>query len=298
MKFGFSVPNNQGVTRVADLVAMACQAEQLGFNSVWVSEHLFHATYVARRLGDRPYHEALTVLTAIACSTDKVRLGTSVLVLPWHHPARLAKTIASLDDLSDGRVDLGVGVAVTEDEFANLGVPFNTRGKQTNDTLAALRALWSEDLPGHNGPFYQFEGLRFEPKPRQNPLPIHVGGNSNAALQRAVTFGQGWHALIQGPDAMAERVRTLKQLMTDAGRRDALHISLRVPVSLPAEPVDKPVGERQTLKGTQAQILETIAAYAGAGVDELILDPTSANAQIVGESLRTLAPLLDLQLIC
>jgi len=126
MRLGFSLPNNQGTERVADLVDLAREAEQLGYHSVWVSEHLWHSSYVARRLGSRPYHEPLTVLTAAAPATSSIRLGTSVLVLPWHHPVRLAKTIASLDDLADGRIDLGVGVAVTEDEFANLGIDFAT----------------------------------------------------------------------------------------------------------------------------------------------------------------------------
>ena len=108
MKIGYSIPNNQGVEDPNDLVALAVKAEQFGFDSVWVAEHLFHSSYVAERLGDKPYHEALTVLTAIACATKTVRLGTSVLVLPWHDPARLAKTVATLDQLSGGRVDLGV----------------------------------------------------------------------------------------------------------------------------------------------------------------------------------------------
>jgi alkanesulfonate monooxygenase SsuD/methylene tetrahydromethanopterin reductase-like flavin-dependent oxidoreductase (luciferase family) len=106
MKLGFSIPNNQGVEQVTDLVELAKNAEDAGYNSVWVSEHLFHSTYVASRLGDRPYHDPLTVLTAAACATSRVRLGTSVLVLPWHHPARLGKAVATLDHLSGGRLDL------------------------------------------------------------------------------------------------------------------------------------------------------------------------------------------------
>ena len=130
MKFGFGIPNNQGVEDPNDLVSLAVAAERLGFHSVWVREHLFHSTYVAERLGDKPYHDALTVLTAIACSTKTVRLGTSVLVLPWHDPARLGKMVATLDQLSRGRVDLGVGVAMTRDEFENLGIDFATRGRR------------------------------------------------------------------------------------------------------------------------------------------------------------------------
>ena len=161
MKLGFSLPNNQGVAHVNDLVTLAIEAESLGYHSVWVSEHLFHATYVANRLGDAPYHEALTILTAVAGSTSKVRLGTSVLVLPWHHPVQLAKRVASLDDYSGGRVSLGVGVAQTEDEFENLGVPFTHRGRIADEMLTAMKILWTEKDPKFNGKYFNFNGLQF-----------------------------------------------------------------------------------------------------------------------------------------
>ena len=167
-----------------DLVDFGVSAERLGYQSVWVSDHLFHAAYVAARLGDRPYHEPMTVLTAIAARTHTVELGTSVLVLPWHHPVRLAKTVASLDNLSNGRVIVGVGVGSTEDEYQALGVPFDRRGQIANEYLAAMRALWTEQVPAYHGEHLSFEGLRFEPKPVQTPHPpIWVGGSSPAAIR-------------------------------------------------------------------------------------------------------------------
>lgn len=200
MKVGFGIPNNQGVEDPNDLVALAVTAERLGYASVWVREHLYHSTYVAERLGDRPYHDALTVLTAIACSTKTVRLGTSVLVLPWHDPARLAKMVATLDHLSRGRVTLGVGVAITEDEFENLGVDFKTRGKRMDEILEALQALWTQDVPEFSGEFYRFGGLKFSPKPLQNPYPpLLIGGSSAAARRRVARFGDGWHTLRRSP---------------------------------------------------------------------------------------------------
>ena len=278
MELGYAVPNNQGVSSVHSLVELAQRAEQLGYRSAWVSEHLFHSTYVAQRLGDKPYHDPLTVLTAIACATQTIRLGTSVLVLPWHHPARLGKTIATLDHLSNGRVDMGVGVAITEDEFENLGIPFHTRGAQTNDRLSALQALWYEDMPTHKGDFYSFSNQRFEPKPLQARLPIHVGGGANAALKRVVQFGQGWHALGKSPAELEASMQQLSQLMAAAGRGvDELHISIRCVVQFVDEQWDKPAEHRRTLKGTEAEIKEVIKAFAQAGVDELVIDPGSAD---------------------
>ena len=294
MKLGYSIPNNQGVALVSDLVDLAVEAEALGFNSVWVSEHLFHSTYVAKRLGDRPYHDPLTVLTAVACYTERVRLGTSVLVLPWHHPARLGKSIATLDQLSKGRVDLGVGVAITEDEFENLGVDFKTRGRRMDDILAALAALWIEDVPEHTGEFYQFSGQRFEPKPAQVPLPIHIGGGSPAALRRVAAHGHGWHALGKSPQELAAELRTIESQMQAAGRADdRLHISIRCVVEFVEEPWDRPLAERRTLKGTEAEIQGILAAYAAAGVDEVVIDANTPDIDLNRAVMQRVMALMD-----
>ena len=280
MQLGYAVPNNHGVLDVHQLVDLAVRAERLGYRSVWVSEHLFHAAYVAKRLGDRPYWDPLTVLTAAAVATQHIRLGTSVLVLPWHHPARLGKTIATLDHLSNGRVDLGVGVAVTEDEFANLGVPFSTRGAQTNDALAALNALWYQDVPEYDGRFFQFSGQRFEPKPKQHPLPIHVGGGVTAALSRVANFGQGWHALGKSPAELAADLKQLATLMAQQGRSmDELHISIRCVVEFLDQPFERPPEDRRTLRGTEEEVRQTIAAFAEAGVHEIVVDAASGDVQ-------------------
>ena len=289
MKLGLALPNNQGVERVMDLVHLAAEAESTGFASVWVSEHLWHAAYVAKRLGSRPYHEPLTVLTAVAMATSRVRLGTSVLIMPWHHPVRLAKTLASLDDLSNGRVDFGVGVAVTEDEFRNLGVPFNTRGRQTDDALAAMRKLWTEDLPDHDGPFYQFEGLRFEPKPRQaGGPPVLIGGGSAAALRRVVALGDGWHALGMSPRTLGEHLANLREGCLAVGRDPAhLRVSTRAVFEVLGKPFDRASEDRPTLRGTEAEIRATLAAFAAAGVDEMVIDPNTADLGRVRAVMQT-----------
>jgi probable F420-dependent oxidoreductase len=269
MEFGISIPNNQGIASVRDLVAVAVDAERLGYGSVWVSEHLYHASYVAARLGDRPYHEALTVLTAAATVTERVRLGTSVLVLPWHHPARLAKQIASLDQLSDGRVVLGVGVAQTPDEFANLGVSYATRGAVTDEAIDAIRALWEQDVPAYHGEHFQFSGLRFSPKPHQARLPILIGGNSPRALRRVREKGDGWHA-------MTLSVNDVRAAIAGAAGKPC---SIRIVLEFTDSAVTRAIDDRRTLKGTPADVIEQIRGYADAGVSELVIDANSSDVE-------------------
>lgn len=267
MKFGISIPNNQGVAAVRGLVDLALDAERLGYDSVWVSEHLFHASYVAERLGDRPYHEALVVLTAIATVTQRVRLGTSVLVLPWHHPARLAKQVATLDQLSGGRVDLGIGVAQTADEFANLGVPYDERGAITDECIDALRCLWQQDVPAFEGRHFRFAGLRAEPKPLQGHVPVLVGGNSRRALRRVREKGDGWHALARSANEMREACAGLP------GKR----CSVRLVTAFAEQAESRAPADRRALKGTPGELRAMVDAYAAAGVEEIVIDVNSPD---------------------
>lgn len=279
MKVGFGIPNNQGVEDPNELVALAVEAERLGYASVWVREHLFHSSYVAERLGDRPYHDALTVLTAIAGATKTVRLGTSVLVLPWHDPPRLGKVVATLDHLSRGRVSLGVGVAVTQDEFENLGVDFATRGKRADEVLGALQALWTQEVPEFAGQFYRYSGLGFSPKPLQQPYPpLLIGGSSPAAKRRVARFGNGWHTLRQSPAQVAEGRGEIAALTAAAGRDPArLQFSLSAPLDFTEKPPSKPVAERTALTGSAADIAETLRAYRQAGLDEVVISLSTAD---------------------
>lgn len=298
MKFGYSIPSNQGFEDVHELVELAAYAEAQGFDSVWASEHLFHSSYIAERLGNRPYFEPLTILTAVASVTTRARLGTSVLVLPWHDPARLAKTVATLDHLSRGRIDLGIGVAITEDEFENLGVDFKSRGRRCDDALAALKTLWTEETPTHSGEFYSYAGLKFSPKPKQSPHPpILVGGGSPAALRRTARFGDGWHALRQTPSQIRAALATLKQ-MTEAQGRDpgALRISISIPVAFDAPASRRAPDDHTALKGKASDLAATIGAYRDAGVDEMVMslgsDAKSAHVEMLERLSQEVRPLV------
>jgi probable F420-dependent oxidoreductase len=281
MELGFCIPNNQGVEKVSDLVSLAREAEQLGFHSVWVSEHLFNTAYVAKRLGSRPYHEALTVLTAITGATRTIKLGTSVLVLPWHHPVRLAKVLASLDQYSEGRVILGVGVGIIRDEYDALGVSFADRGRIANECIAAMHELWTQELPAFTGEYFDFSGQLFSPKPAQkNGVPVWVGGNSEAARRRLVKYGAGWHPLALSPDQLATAMPVLRAELADAGRSEDIPVALRTTLELLDQPWDRPPGQRRTLRGTVNELIEMLRAYKQAGASHVMLDANSPDMSL------------------
>src|SRR5438067_5056823 len=151
MRIGFSLLNNQGIEDVQALVGLAVRAEELGVDSVWVHDHVFNVGHVLERIGDKPYYEPLALLSFVAARTTRVRLGTSVLVLPYHNPIRLAKTAATLDVLSGGRLILGVGVGAIENEMEAMGSPFAERGAFTDEAIAVMRTLWAEEDPRYDG---------------------------------------------------------------------------------------------------------------------------------------------------
>ncbi len=238
MRFGVTLTNNWGVHDVEGLVALGPWLEELGFDSVWVNHHVLNIGYVHDRLGNRPYHDALTVLTWVAARTKTIRLGTSVLVLPYLHPMVLAKTLATLDQLSGGRVIAGIGVGGLEAEHELLNmVPFAERGAYGDEFIAVMRTLWQDAEPSHTGQYFRLEGALASPKPAQNPLPIFIGGNGGPALRRVARFAQGWHPLGMSPQRLAPRLLALEEALAQQGRSRAdCELSLRWDVQADVDP--------------------------------------------------------------
>jgi len=205
-------------------------ADAAGFESVWTGEH------VAMPIRDNPvpappetpFLDSIVSLTRVAALSERLRLGTGILVLPHHNPVVLAKALASLDVVSGGRLIAGFAGGYVEGEFRALGVDFHRRGAITDDSLAAIRALWTEPEPRHAGRFARFEGIRFEPKPVQRPHPpIVIGGQAPAALARAARFGDGWYGFALTVAQCGPIVAELKRLRaTTARAAHPLEISL------------------------------------------------------------------------
>ena len=272
MKIGYSLSNNQGMEDIRGVIDLAVGAEELGFDSVWASEHVFNVSYVYDRIGDKPYYEPLTVLTYVAAVTSTIGLGTSVLVLPYHNPIRLAKVAATLDVLSGGRVMLGVGVGVIEEELEAMGSPFAERGAISDEMIAVMKELWTKDDPSFLGKYHSFSGMKFTPKPVQKPhIPIIIGGTSKAAIRRAARSGTVWHPTALSPQALAEGMDYLKEQAIKAGR-DPSEIS----VSISAAIGSTHNHNRYSLGEDPEEILERSQKYQEMGLERLVV---SANTR-------------------
>jgi probable F420-dependent oxidoreductase len=284
MKFGFSLSNNQGIDDVHAIVRLAIRAEELGFDSVWASDHIFNVSYVFERIGDKPYYDPLTILSYVAAVTTRIRLGTSVLVLPYHHPMRLAKAAATLDVLSGGRLILGVGVGVIEQEFNALGSAYADRGAITDEAIAIMQALWTQEVPSHDGRLYRFSGMPFAPKPVQKPhIPIVIGGVSLAAIRRAARVGNGWHPMSMPPEVLRERMRYLAEQAQATGRAAA-----DIPVSMSISLQGGRAG-RSTLGTIPAEIVRNVQALASLGVETMMVAPSTSDVQEMTSALEMIA---------
>ncbi|MDR3538323.1 MAG: TIGR03619 family F420-dependent LLM class oxidoreductase [Acetobacteraceae bacterium] len=247
---------------------VAEQAEDLGFADVWVSEHIIVPKDAAYPPSANFWDPVLTLTWAAAC-TRRVRLGTSVLVLPMRHPLPLAKELATLQNLSQGRLILGAGVGWLEAEFAALGVPFNERGRRMDEGIALMRAVWSQDPVSFVARWIPavVDGMRALPQP-EVPIPIWIGGSSDAAVARALRH-EGWHGSRVTPEQAKAMVVRLRAARPEA----AFTISLRTGCS--ASTVDA--------------MEETLAAYRDAGVQHVMVAPEDRDLEGYQDTVRRLA---------
>jgi probable F420-dependent oxidoreductase len=226
--------------------AVAAAAEAAGFATLWAGEHVVMVDEPASRYPyaadgriavppEADWLDPFITLSFAAAATRRIGLATGVLLLPEHNPLLVAKQSASLDVLSGGRLTLGVGVGWSREEFAALGVPFARRGARTADYVAAMRTVWREDPASYAGEFARFARVRVNPKPVHGRIPVVVGGNSDAALERAARWGDGWYGFNLGSAAdVRERVAELRARARAAGR-DPAELTVAVALREPAD---------------------------------------------------------------
>ncbi|MBI1737008.1 MAG: LLM class F420-dependent oxidoreductase [Candidatus Rokubacteria bacterium] len=295
MQIGCHLPNQGPLATGESLVTFAREAEKRDIASLWVSDHVIFprttsGSYPGGRFPhppDKPYLEPVTVLSAAAVVTTRARLGASVFILGHRHPIVMAKMLASIDALSNGRLICGVGVGWWKEELEMLGVPFDRRGRQADEILRAFKALWTMDNPSFAGEFFRFRELGFAPKPVQKPHPpIWVGGDSPGAFRRVAMFGDGWHATSKTPAEFREALDRLRRAAEMASRRfETIELSLRF-------------GLRDDLiaQGPQA-VIDLLAAYKRLGLTHILLefrrDDLGRMLEILDFVTTTIRPAVD-----
>lgn len=287
MKFGLIFANTVRFAGRDGLIELATNAESAGFESVWTVEHVvfpdgYESAYPYDGSGkmamaaDTDLPDPLIWLTWIASVTERLRLGTGILILPQRNPVVLAKEVATLDWLSGGRVELGCGVGWLREEFDALGVPFERRGARTDEYVEVLRTLWTDDHAAHDGEFASFSGISVNPKPANGTVPIHIGGHTEAAARRAGRIGDGF---FPGKGDLPTLIDIVRQTAADAGRDpEAIEITAGSAGVLG----DDPVGAVQELADLGVDRVVTPAfAFLGdtadqlAGYAERVIDPTA-----------------------
>src|SRR6516162_10244142 len=299
MRYGFYLPT-RGPTATRDgILALAREGERLGFNSAMIADHIVlpvesQSTYPYTLDGKHPSAgdalETFSILGVVAGATERLRLVTSVLVLPYRNPVLTAKMAASLDVLSGGRLTLGVGAGWLQEEFEALNSPaFTARGAVTDEWIAIFKQLWSQSPASFDGRFYRYTEIRCEPFPVQKPHPpIWVGGHSRAALRRTARHGDGWHpvgaiaASPLPPDEMRSLLASLKH-MTAAEGRDFAKLTISYKAPLYDTGVPDRDGSRRSFSGSSQEIAGDIRSFAQIGVHELIFD---FRGQSLAESLK------------
>jgi probable F420-dependent oxidoreductase len=227
---------------IEDVGAIATTAERLGYHHLTCSEHVVIPTDVAEVRGSR-YWDPLATFGYLAALTSRIRLATNVLVLGYHHPLEIAKRYGTLDQVSGGRVILGLGVGSLKEEFELLGSPFHDRGPRADDAISALRASLSERRPHYDGPYYRFSDVVMDPCARQPSVPLWIGGRTARSLRRAVELGDGWVPFGIRPADLATMIAQARATPAWSERSRPLEVVLQN--GRPVDPLDDPEGSRR-----------------------------------------------------
>ncbi|HEX3567487.1 MAG TPA: LLM class F420-dependent oxidoreductase [Acidimicrobiales bacterium] len=227
---------------IEDVAALATTADRLGYSHLTCSEHVIIPPDIAAVRGSR-YWDPLATFGYLGAVTTRIRFSTNVLVLGYHHPLEIAKRYGTLDQVTGGRVTLGLGVGSLKEEFDLLGVAFDDRGPRADDALRALRAALSQPQPEYDGPYYKFADVVVDPCARQAMVPLWIGGRTARSLRRAVELGDGWVPFGLRVAEMATMVANARQTPTWAARQSPPDIVLGN--ARPVDPTDDPDGARQ-----------------------------------------------------
>jgi probable F420-dependent oxidoreductase len=298
MDFGCHLPMFGPVATREGLLGFARRMETLGYASLWASDHVviphtIRSRYPYSETGDFPlppdaaFLEPLMALGLVAGVTERVKLGTTVLVLPHRHPVLAAKMLATLDHLSGGRVILGAGVGWMREEIELLGAPFERRGAWSDEAIRIMRACWRDARTSHRGEFFAFGDVGVFPKPARGDIPIWIGGHTPRALRRVVSLGDGWHAAFPTVDDLARGIDLLREECGRQGRRfEDLAITVRAGLSLRPGPLGP---DRKAMQGSREQVAGDVRRYRELGVGTVLLEVRQRSIEDMTQILETFA---------
>jgi probable F420-dependent oxidoreductase len=302
VRIGVSLPT-VGLDHGRDMLLPTAEAaDRLGFDSVWAAHHV---VLPYERSSEYPYQHSgtevamspgiqwldpLVTLAMVAGATERVGLGTSVLVLPYRNPVNLAEEVASLDVLSGGRFVLGVGTGWMREEFEALGISPKERGARTDEHIEVLRTLWTQDPASFDGRFTSFNGLALATQPvTDGGPPIWVGGNTDPGLRRALRLGDGWHGFEVYPEEIPSYRERLDRIGEEVGRDPAdLELSVARGLMPPGREDESWVPDRRMIGGSAEAIVDELGAYAEHGV-AMVLIQVSVLSPLVPEALEWVA---------
>ena len=296
MEYGFYLPNSGAGVEPDALASIAKLGDRLRFYCMVMPDHVLQPKQVnsaypysvtgdileAGQSGNGEWPEQITTLAYLAGITDRIKLVTSVMIIPYRNPILTAKMLSTLDMLSKGRLILGAGVGWMEEEFELLDTePFAERGAVTNEYLRAFIELWTNDDPTFEGKYVNFSNITFLPKPVQKPYPpIWIGGQSKPAIRRAAQIGNAWHpvgaipAAPLEPEELAENLVLLHDYAEKAGRDPS---QIQVSVKAPLYDANAPGGTRRRFSGSADEVRQDVRTYADVGVTHLIFDFRTAD---------------------
>lgn len=293
MEFGICIPHYGKPIDTAKILETARRAEALGFESIWVTDHILVPQTLDIIYRDNML-EPLALLNYLAALTTRVKIGTSVIILPYRNPIVVAKMLATTDQLSGGRLIFGAAVGWMEPEFAALGAPFAERGAFSDECLRLIKALWTQEQLSFAGRYFNFKDMQASPRPLQQPHPpIWVGGNSPRARRRVAEHGDGWHATAMPLDDLKAGIADVRRKWERCQRAGEPVFSMRIPCAIdgvsqevlryPARP------GRDSLRGSIAAIVERLRGYQDLSIRHLVLEMSTQSHEATLASLEVFA---------
>lgn len=290
MKFGLVLPNFGPQASRYAIIDSAIAAENTGFDSIWLTDHLALPKEDGEIFGH--IYESLSSMSFLAASTRNIKIGTSTLVLPQRNPIEVAKMIATIDNLSGGRIIISVGIGWSKGEYENLGYGFHDRGRKMNEAIKVLRTCWrGQNNVSFKGDYFQFENMVFSPTPVQSGgPPLWVAGDSQKALKRAIGLADGWHPNARSPQILEQRLSGVKSII----QLRPFNVALRLNILFSDQ---KDTGNSSIVSGSFDEIIAKLKEYQTAGMNYAIIN-FRANSQSERERsmklfMKEIAPALN-----